>query len=444
MDTITLVAEQVRGGGWLLDRLAQNGIRVRAAGWVKPTDEDRWSLYVVTPLVDEQGPIGAYREVYRVLRSLEDVWVKDYEVKLVGEGNRIASDLLEAQPDHHARAPQPSRLTSVGGTRVDALYVYPQARPTSSGPKQSVLRFVLRTADGPMAVFSRFRPHGTVVLNRTEWRGKEPRSCGITAVKGRSHVARSTEPVVYDLEVAYRPKGCITHTGGTRYDGWTAVMIDRARDGTLLDGQGNPLPEGQPPIYLQFEVYKDVEFNEIDFGEFVGEFEVEGVKHVSYEHVMGRLQRSARVNASIDASFVAPRRHRLRNKIVLSNAPSGTEVDGFGTRIINVNNSTPQLRQVLLDHVTELVNGFVEGRYSIKSISNDEFVFVELDDVLVDFTPNEDGKASQFNRLGEYLPDSWLDELSMRLVATYEIDVSVVDGPTIGLLMRRVDRSWRD
>ena len=66
-------------------------------------------------------------------------------------------------------------------------------------------------------------------------------------------------------------------------------------------------------------------------------------------------------------------------KIVLSNHPSSTAMDGFGTRIVNVNNSTPQLRQVLLDQVTELVNGFVEGRYAVQNMSNDEFVFADLE-----------------------------------------------------------------
>nr|MBA2559598.1 hypothetical protein [Propionibacteriales bacterium] len=115
-----------------------------------------------------------------------------------------------------------------------------------------------------------------------------------------------------------------------------------------------------------------------------------------------------------------------------------------GTMIVNVNNSTPQLQQILLDHVSDLMTGFVEGRYSLKNMSNDEFVFAELDDVLVDCTPNEEGKESRFNCLGEYLPESYLDELAMRLVATYEVDVSVVEGPRIGLLLRRVDQSRRD
>src|SRR5579859_6272667 len=103
---------------------------------------------------------------------------------------------------------------------------------------------------------------------------------------------------------------------------------------------------------------------------------------------MGRLQKSKRLNASLNASFVAPRRHRPLVKIVLSNDPSGTGVDGFGTRIVNINNSTLQLQQVILDRVTELVTGFVEGRYSVKNMSTDEFVFAELNDVLVDCTPN--------------------------------------------------------
>ena len=297
MDTVTLVDEQVRDGERLLDRLAQEGVRVRAAGWVKPADEDRWSLYVVTPLVDEQGPIGAYREVYRVLRSLEDVQVKANEVKLVGESNRTARDLLEVQPRPHPRALQHWRLTSLGGTPVEGVYVYPPPQPTTRA-KQSVLRFVLRSADDPIAVLSPFSPQGKVVLNRTEWRGKEPRSCGIISVKGRPHTAGSPESGVFDIEVAYRPKGCITYTGGTKYDGWTAMLLDRASDGTVLDGQGKPLPEGHSPMYRPVEVFEDIDFNEIDFGEFVGEFEVKGISHVSFEYVMGRLRRLGHVSAS--------------------------------------------------------------------------------------------------------------------------------------------------
>lgn len=304
--------------------------------------------------------------------------------------------------------------------------------------KQTVLRFVLRTTGNLLDIMSRFHPQGKRVLNRTEWRGKAPRSCGITSVRSRPHAAGSGEPIVVDVEVTCRPKGSIAYVGGTKYDGWTAMILDRKKDGTLLDGHGQPLPEGQPPVYLPFEVYDDADFNAIDFGEFVGEFEVGGVKHVTFDEVMERFQAATHGSASIRSTFIAPRRHRPLAKIILSNAPSATGADGFGTRVINVNKMTPHLERVLIDAVTELVCGFIEGRYSIKNIQTDQFVFAELDDLLVDCTPNEEGKESRFNCLSEYMPPTVLEELAKQLMATYEVDVIIVDGPKAGFLLTRV------
>src|SRR5688572_6432360 len=152
--------------------------------------------------------------------------------------------------------------------------------------KPTVLRFVLQSMGNPMGVMSRFHPQGKTVLNRTEWRGKEPRSCAVTSLRGRPYKAGSKDPQVWDVEVAYRPKGTITFVGNTKYDGWTAMILDRAKDGTLLDGHGKPLPDGQPPVYLPYEMYEDVEFNDIDFGEFVEEVDVGGIKHISFEDMM--------------------------------------------------------------------------------------------------------------------------------------------------------------
>lgn len=291
-----------------------------------------------------------------------------------------------------------------------------------------------------MALMARFQPQGKTVLNRTEWRGKEPRSCGVTRMN-LSPEKSGSEPRVFiaEIEVAYRPKGCITYVGQTKYDGWTALMLDRTRDGVLLDGHGNPLPDGQPPVYLPFELFNDVEFNDIDFGEFVGEFEVEDVKHVDYTDVWQQFTQSLQFGLSMRSTFMAPRRHRPMVKLVLSSSPSGTSTDGFGTRIININNFTPQLQQVLLDELTQLVSGFIEGRYSIKNLNNKDFVFAELSDVLVDCTPNESGKESRFNCLKEYLSDTYLDDLAKRLMATYYVDVTVVEGEKIGLLLRTLD-----
>jgi hypothetical protein len=214
------------------------------------------------------------------------------------------------------------------------------------------------------------------------------------------------------------------------------MLLDRAKDGTLLDGNGNPLPEGAPPVHLPYEVYEDVDFNQIDFGEFVDEVEVLGIKHVQFDDVMRQFQASRRFSASVRSTFIAPRRHRPYAKIVLSDAPSTIETDGFGTRIININKSTPRLEQVLMDHLGELVSGFIEGRLSLKTIGTDDLVMVELSDAIVDCTPNEEGKQSDFDCLGHYVSGVFFEELAKRLMSTYEVDVSIVEGKETGLLLR--------
>ena len=239
-----------------------------------------------------------------------------------------------------------------------------------------------------------------------------------------------------NIEVSYRPKGCITYVGDTQYDGWTAMILDRALDGTLLDGKGNPLPDGRPPVYLAKEVYPDIDFNELDFGEFVDETELPGVKRTTAGEIWEQMEGGG-FSSSINSTFVASRRNRPNVKIILSNAPSQAGY-GPGTRIININNDTPHLEQVLMERLSELMGDFMEGRASIVCTSNNDMVFVQLSDSLVECTPNEHGLDSWFDVLRTYVPFDFLEQLAKRLMATYWVDVTVVDGRDGGLLLKRL------
>ena len=56
MDQVALVENQIDDGRRLLDQLAADGVVVRAACWVKPAEEDWWSLDLATPVIEEKGP----------------------------------------------------------------------------------------------------------------------------------------------------------------------------------------------------------------------------------------------------------------------------------------------------------------------------------------------------------------------------------------------------
>jgi hypothetical protein len=124
MDTIALVDGQIDDGEKLLDQLRREHLPVKAACWVKPVEEDRWSLYIATPLVEEKGAAGAYREVYRVLRSLGNIWVADSDVKLIGDRHPITAEVLEILQRHPGKMPLRSRRASLGGLPIEEVYIY--------------------------------------------------------------------------------------------------------------------------------------------------------------------------------------------------------------------------------------------------------------------------------------------------------------------------------
>jgi hypothetical protein len=127
MDTVPLVEGQIDDGWSLLTELDRRGFIVRAACWIKPIDEDRWSLYIATPAVDEQGALSAYGEVLRVLRSLGRVWITSSSLNLVGEKHPIVEDILDLLSRFPGGTRTPFPLSYFGGVPVEEVYVYPRA-----------------------------------------------------------------------------------------------------------------------------------------------------------------------------------------------------------------------------------------------------------------------------------------------------------------------------
>lgn len=292
------------------------------------------------------------------------------------------------------------------------------------------------TGRHPSKVMDELQPGGQFVLNRTPWRDKEARSCAITRIYNEG------EKVF--IVVKYRPRGFLNFVGNTLYDGWSAKLLNRAKDGTLLDGAGRPLPEKTPGVHLEFEMYQDVDFNGLDLGELVQEVEIPGPKKVRREdfikEIEGEMQQGCGdVVMGTSSSFVASHRHRPFTKLCLSSAPSGESFDRFGTQIINLDRATPYLDQVLVDRFTHLLSSYIEGRISLKTLGTSVAVFIDLNDAIVDVRPAEAGLDTDFDAARTILPTGFLDLMARFISSTYLLDVSVVEeAGEFGLILRHV------
>jgi hypothetical protein len=150
MDTDTLVADRIEEGQNLLDRLGENQIELIAACWVRSSEDDRWTLYVSTPIVDRKGPLAAYREVLGVLRSMEANWLTADNLVLIGEKHPVTGDVLSILQNHTGMTR--TRRPFLGDTPVQEVYVYrsspryPRHTQLNDGEKQLLESLYARTS----------------------------------------------------------------------------------------------------------------------------------------------------------------------------------------------------------------------------------------------------------------------------------------------------------
>jgi len=141
MDQLTLVGNQIEDGQKLVARLVQEGFPVKAAAWVKETDGGFWFLYLVSPVVDRQGPLKAYRRINAVIAELpqESFGIDPFEIKVVGAADAVGKAILSARESSGGRLPSWFRGNRLGEVEIDAAYLYePAGLPRSSDASSDV------------------------------------------------------------------------------------------------------------------------------------------------------------------------------------------------------------------------------------------------------------------------------------------------------------------
>lgn len=118
MDNASLVEQQIDDGQEFIDSLTNNTFDVSAAAWVKPSEEDRWLLYLVSKEVDKRGLSAAFRAIHPVLGNLSVYWITLGDLKLIGPSNPIAADIIEINRKYPGRVPTRTRRSNLGGLSI--------------------------------------------------------------------------------------------------------------------------------------------------------------------------------------------------------------------------------------------------------------------------------------------------------------------------------------
>jgi len=136
MDQGTLVEMQIDQGKRLIDRLAEEGVAVTAAGWLRESESGQWFMYLVTPLVGEDGATkAAYRRILGVIREMPPpFWIDPLEIKAVGPTDPLARGIVAVSRRGSGPRAHPLRWAGarLGDVNSEGAYLYPLPAGTSS------------------------------------------------------------------------------------------------------------------------------------------------------------------------------------------------------------------------------------------------------------------------------------------------------------------------
>ncbi len=129
MDQEPLVSEEIDAGAELVRQLDKY-VPVKAAFWLKDSEEGQWYLYVASDEINDRNLDVVYGEVLRLAGQMASPDLDPFRVKLIPAGDPLAQAAL----DIHRRYPRPMATRfggkSFGGMSVDGVYLYPASNAT--------------------------------------------------------------------------------------------------------------------------------------------------------------------------------------------------------------------------------------------------------------------------------------------------------------------------
>lgn len=127
MDQSPLVNEQIQDGKQLLERLAEEGVAIAAACWLKESESTRWHLYIASSLVPGSGgKRNAYRRIRTLIQQMpQPFWIDPFDVKAVAANSPLGKAVQELIRSSNGRLPIHCPSGGIGGISIDGGFVYP-------------------------------------------------------------------------------------------------------------------------------------------------------------------------------------------------------------------------------------------------------------------------------------------------------------------------------
>lgn len=102
---------------------------VKAAFWLKASDDDHRYLYIASDRITDANITVGYGEVLRLAPPMQSLYLNPFRVKLISADHPLAKAAVEIHDRFLGQRPMRFGGTIFGGAAVDDLYIYPSPLP---------------------------------------------------------------------------------------------------------------------------------------------------------------------------------------------------------------------------------------------------------------------------------------------------------------------------
>jgi len=124
MDQEPLVIEQIDAGRKFIDEFEKYR-PVRAAFWLKASEDSGWYLYVASDQITDENVRVAYGDARRASRNIQDPNFDLFRVNVIGIDDPLAKAALAVYRQFPGRVPTRVRASQFGPLGSEGVYLYP-------------------------------------------------------------------------------------------------------------------------------------------------------------------------------------------------------------------------------------------------------------------------------------------------------------------------------
>ncbi|HWY88832.1 MAG TPA: hypothetical protein VNX28_19120 [Gemmataceae bacterium] len=148
MDTEMLVDKRIYDGERLIKALAEKGVDVGIAFWLKMSDDGKWVLFLALPSVGAKGLAAAYSDVYKVLAAMEGIWIEMADIKVLALDDPVAKYVMSLRDRHRGQYALQLKSHRFPNLDAEEAYIYPAVKV--SGRKTRAFAVRQELTDGQM------------------------------------------------------------------------------------------------------------------------------------------------------------------------------------------------------------------------------------------------------------------------------------------------------